>query len=62
VAKSKDNATMTGICGFALNEVGECPRCKLANIGLEREAQTPDVLDQVRDLLEGQDGGPAMPQ
>jgi len=51
-----------GVCGFVMNEVGECPRCKLANIGLEREAQTPDVLDQVRDLLEGQDGGPAMPQ
>lgn len=46
-----------GICGFVMNEVGECPRCKLivqqqadelADTGERRS-----VLDQVEDLLAG---------
>jgi hypothetical protein len=28
-----------GICGSVMNEVGECPRCKLQAIELEREVQ-----------------------
>jgi hypothetical protein len=55
-----------GICGFVMNEVGECPRCKLQAIEFEREVQqrlaerTPDVFEQVRELLDEQDedGGP----
>src|SRR5450759_2005691 len=45
-----------GICGFVMNDVGECPRCKLQITALaqeiEQQARTPDVLDQVRDLLD----------
>ncbi len=47
-------ATYTcSICGFVMNEVMECPRCKLsgpaqANAGA---AQARDILDQVADLL-----------
>jgi len=55
-----------GICGFVVNEVAECPRCKLKAIELEREVQqhlaerTPDVFEQVRELLDekDEDGGP----
>jgi hypothetical protein len=50
-----------GICGFVMNEVGECPRCKLMAEDWQVEVRTkrvprPDVLDQVRDLLNGEDG------
>ena len=49
-----------------MNEVGQCPRCKLQAIECEREVQQqlaerkPDVLEQVRELLDEQDedGGP----
>jgi primosomal protein N' len=50
-----------GICGFVMSEVGECPRCKLQAIEFEREVQqrlaerTPDVFEQVRELLDGED-------
>lgn len=46
-----------GICGFVMNEVGGCPRCKLV---IEEQAperldtgERRSVLDQVRDLLAG---------
>jgi hypothetical protein len=43
-----------------MNEIGECPRCKLLAEDWEREVRTrqlpgPDVLDQVRELLDGED-------
>jgi hypothetical protein len=44
-----------GVCGFVMDEVGECPRCELA-AEAESEGQggeTADILDQVRELLEG---------
>ncbi len=55
-------ATVTcGICGFVMNEVGECPRCKLeiaerAKAVTEGDAivdtgEERDVLEQVEDLL-----------
>jgi hypothetical protein len=49
------------ICGFVMNEVRECPRCKLQAIEFEREVQqrqaepTADVFEQVRELLDEQD-------
>jgi hypothetical protein len=54
-------ATYTcGVCGFVMNEVGECPRCRLA---IEEGAaeiaggeDTLDILDQVDKLLKGLDG------
>jgi len=50
-----------GICDFVMNEVGECPRCKLQAIEFECEVhqrlaeRTPDVFEQVRELLDEQD-------
>ena len=44
-----------------MNEVGECPRCKVQAIEFEREVQrqlaqqTSDVFEQVRELLDGAD-------
>jgi hypothetical protein len=54
-------ATYTcGVCGFVMNEVGECPRCKLAiqegAAGLDSWDDTPDILDQVDRLLRKLDG------
>jgi len=49
-----------GICGFVMNEAGECPRCKLAIELIEQEltstpaVQMPDVFEQVRELLDGE--------
>jgi hypothetical protein len=52
------SATYTcGVCGFVMNEVGECPRCELASqegfLGLDSGDATPDILDQVDKLLTG---------
>jgi hypothetical protein len=54
-----------GICGFVMNEVGECPRCKLAVENdaerLQRASRAGDVFDQVRELLdEGDDDRPTL--
>jgi hypothetical protein len=50
-------ATYTcGVCGFVMNEAGECPRCKLGAEEAGREERgegKPDILDQVRELLDG---------
>jgi hypothetical protein len=53
-------ATYTcGVCGFVMNEVGECPRCRLAGKGgIETDTEGGDILDQVRELLDGADGNP----
>jgi hypothetical protein len=49
-------ATYTcGVCGFVMNEVGECPRCGLAMeegaVGLDRGDARPDILDEVDEIL-----------
>jgi hypothetical protein len=57
-------ATYTcGVCGFVLHGVGECPRCSLA---IEERAVInggrngkPDILDQVRKLLDRADADAA---
>jgi len=44
------------MCGFVMNEAGECPRCRVAVDDTEREDQRggkQDILDQVRKLLNG---------
>jgi tRNA(Ile2) C34 agmatinyltransferase TiaS len=49
-----------GICGFVMNDAGECPRCKLEIA--ERAAATVDtgeerdVIDQVADWLDAEGG------
>ena len=56
-----ESATYTcGVCGFVMNEVGECSRCKLAieegGAGLVSGEATLDILDQVDRLLTELDG------
>ena len=51
-----------GICGFVMDEVGECPRCKLivedSAHELEREARERDRLfDDIEEFL-GRDDAP----
>lgn len=47
-----------GICGFVMDRVQECPRCRLEIAAQVRELEEAgaevgrDVLDQVRDLLD----------
>ena len=49
-----------GICGFVMNEVGECPRCKLiieqTAEGWRREG--PALIDDVKAFLARDDDGP----
>jgi hypothetical protein len=46
-----------GICGFVMNEAGDCPRCKLAVEDdaerLQRASRAGDIFGQVRELLDG---------
>src|SRR5450759_3195639 len=46
-----------GICRFVMNDVGECPRCKLAVEDdaerLQRASRAGDVFEAVRELLDG---------
>ena len=46
-----------GICGFALNELGECPPCKMQNEeeakGLRARWQREAFLREVDQLLNG---------
>jgi hypothetical protein len=55
-------ATYTcGVCGFVMNEAGECPRCRLLVEGeSESVAEGEDILDQVDQLLGGLDGVDAL--
>jgi hypothetical protein len=62
--REAEPATYTcGVCGFVMNEVGECPRCRLAVeevlSGPDSGNDGPDILDQVRELLDGADGDDA---
>jgi len=43
-----------GICGFVMNEVGECPRCKLMVEGVREEVDGggEDFLQEVREIVE----------
>jgi hypothetical protein len=53
-----------GVCRLVMNEVGECPRRKLAiqegAVSADGGDDTPDVLDQVDELLCGLDGTDAL--
>ena len=49
------------LCGFAYNEYGECPRCKLIAQEQTQDyvdtGEDRDLIDQVRDWLEGESHG-----
>jgi phage FluMu protein Com len=49
-----------GICGFALSEVGECPRCKLVNewaarVVRVRQERNAALFREVEAILRGED-------
>ncbi len=45
-----------GVCGFVMNKVKECPRCKLSARataeGLRKRKEEKELFDQVRDALD----------
>ena len=42
-----------GVCGFALDEVGECPRCKLQNEGIAQGLERSASLQRVDEFVKG---------
>jgi hypothetical protein len=58
-AGQADAPTYTcGICGFVMNEAGECPRCRMQIAdAVGRPARSSDILEQVEALLSGDDSG-----
>lgn len=58
--KAEPEKVICGICGFVLDEVGECPRCKLVNKWAARvvEAQQERreaMLREVEEILRDED-------
>jgi phage FluMu protein Com len=59
--EAEEKPIVCGICGFVLDEVSECPRCKLMNeeaarqIRARQEERTA-MLGEVDDILRGQGG------
>jgi hypothetical protein len=55
VGKADKEQVVCGICGFALNEAGECPRCKLQNEeiakGLRKRQSREAFLREVDELV-----------
>ena len=55
--KTEAGQVICGICGFVLNEVGECPRCRVAaREGAKRLKERGEALDalfrEVEEILE----------
>ena len=60
---AEKEAVTCGICGFVMDEAGECPRCKLIAEErareLENEARERDQLfDDIQEFLEGDEPPP----
>jgi hypothetical protein len=57
VGEAEAKQVVCGICGFVLNEVGECPRCKLITeeaakeLKAQREAQEA-LFHEIEEILE----------
>ena len=52
-----------GVCGFVMDEVGECPRCKLMVEDTARELkkevrERQQLFDDIQDFLEGDETPP----
>ena len=57
VEKASEERITCGICGFVLNEIGECPRCKLrrgedARDIRERQKLRRRLFEEVDDILD----------
>ena len=60
--EAQEKPVVCGICGFAMDEVGECPRCKLMNAEASRQIQARQeeraaLFQEVEDVLRGDDDG-----
>ena len=56
--KAEEERVVCGICGFVLNEVGECPRCKLTierDAERIRERERTAMLREVEEILSSED-------
>lgn len=55
VGKAEEEQVVCGVCGFALNQVGECPRCKLQNEeaakGLRARRQREQLFREIDELV-----------
>jgi hypothetical protein len=56
-SEAEPETFMCGICGFVMNEVGECPRCKYINqlTAAAMRAQPEEIaalLEEAREILE----------
>jgi hypothetical protein len=64
--EAEEKPVVCGICGFATDEVGECPRCKLMNEEAARQIQARQeeraaLFREVEDVLRGDDDDRAQP-
>jgi hypothetical protein len=56
MGKAQEKPVVCGICGFAMDEASECPRCKLMNAEAARQIQARQeertaMLEEVDDIL-----------
>jgi hypothetical protein len=54
-----ENETFTcGVCGFVMDDVGECPRCKLVveEAAREVEREREQLFEDIEGFLEGGEG------
>jgi hypothetical protein len=63
---AEQKPVVCGICGFAMDEIGECPRCKLMNEEAARQIRARQeeqvaLFQEVEDVLRGDDDGRAQP-
>jgi hypothetical protein len=64
--EAKEKPIVCGICGFAMDEVGECPRCKLMNEEAARQIQARQeeraaLFRGIEDVLRGDNDDRAQP-
>ena len=52
VGKAEEEQVVCGVCGFAQNQVGECPRCKLQNEEAARR-QREEFLKEIDEFVSG---------
>jgi hypothetical protein len=62
--EAEEKPAVCGICGFAMDKVSECPRCKLMNAEAARQIQARQeeqaaLFQEVEDVLRGDDDGRA---
>jgi hypothetical protein len=64
--EAEEKPAVCGICGFAMGEVGECPRCKLMNEEAARQIRARQeeraaLFREIEDVLRGDDDDRAQP-